>query len=120
MEIKNILGYELGAHMRLIHEKNQRPKISCYCTFKDVSAALSVRSGIISQRTQKIIQQPTIGKKAFFVLSWYCSVNFFNEMLMHYITLWRQRHGAIVSLAKVNTSLLIFSDMPTFFLICDL
>ncbi len=34
MEIKNILGYELGAHMRLIHEKNQRPKISCYCTFK--------------------------------------------------------------------------------------
>jgi hypothetical protein len=34
MEIKNILGYELGAHMRLIQEKNQRPKISCYCTFK--------------------------------------------------------------------------------------
>jgi hypothetical protein len=34
MEIKNILGQELGAHMRLIHEKNQRPKISCYCTFK--------------------------------------------------------------------------------------
>ncbi len=34
MEIKNILGHELGAHMRLIHEKNQRPKISCYCTFK--------------------------------------------------------------------------------------
>ncbi len=28
------LGYELGAHMGSIHEKNQRPKISCYCTFK--------------------------------------------------------------------------------------
>jgi hypothetical protein len=27
MEIKNILGHELGTHMRLIHEKNQRPKI---------------------------------------------------------------------------------------------
>jgi hypothetical protein len=34
MEIKNILGHELGAHMRFIHEKNQRPKISCSCTFK--------------------------------------------------------------------------------------
>jgi hypothetical protein len=34
MEINNILEHELGAHMRLIHEKNQRPKISCYCTFK--------------------------------------------------------------------------------------
>jgi hypothetical protein len=33
IKIKNILGNELGAHMRLIHEKNQRPKISCYCTF---------------------------------------------------------------------------------------
>jgi hypothetical protein len=32
-EIKNILGHELGAHMRLIHEKNQRPNFSCYCTF---------------------------------------------------------------------------------------
>jgi hypothetical protein len=35
-EIKNILGHESGAHMRLIHEKNQRSKISCYCTFKQV------------------------------------------------------------------------------------
>jgi hypothetical protein len=34
METKNILGHELGAHMTLVHEKNQRPKISCYCTFK--------------------------------------------------------------------------------------
>jgi hypothetical protein len=34
-EIKNILGYESGAHMGLIHEKNWRPKISCYCPFKD-------------------------------------------------------------------------------------
>jgi hypothetical protein len=33
-EIKNILEHESGAHMGLIHEKNQRPKISCYCTFK--------------------------------------------------------------------------------------
>jgi hypothetical protein len=37
MEIKNILGHELGAHMRLIHEKNQRPKISCYYTFNNNS-----------------------------------------------------------------------------------
>jgi hypothetical protein len=34
IEIKNILEHESGAHMGLIHEKNQRPKISCYCTFK--------------------------------------------------------------------------------------
>ncbi len=33
IEIKNILEHESGAHMGLIHEKNQRPKISCYCTF---------------------------------------------------------------------------------------
>ncbi len=35
IEIKNILEHESGAHMGLIHEKNQRPKISCYCTFKE-------------------------------------------------------------------------------------
>ncbi len=34
IEIKNILEHESGAHMGSIHEKNQRPKISCYCTFK--------------------------------------------------------------------------------------
>jgi hypothetical protein len=34
IEIKNILEHESGAHLGLIHEKNQRPKISCYCTFK--------------------------------------------------------------------------------------
>jgi hypothetical protein len=33
IEIKNISVHESGAHMGLIHEKNQRPKISCYCTF---------------------------------------------------------------------------------------
>ncbi len=33
-ELENVLGYELGAHMGSIHEKNQGPKISCYCTFK--------------------------------------------------------------------------------------
>jgi hypothetical protein len=33
-EFENILGYEKGAHMGSIHEKNQRPKISCYCPFK--------------------------------------------------------------------------------------
>jgi hypothetical protein len=33
-EFEKVLGCELGAHMGLIHEKNQRPKISCYCTFK--------------------------------------------------------------------------------------
>ncbi len=33
IEIKNILEHESGAHMGLIHEKNQRPKISCSCTF---------------------------------------------------------------------------------------
>jgi hypothetical protein len=32
MDIKNISGDESGAHMGLIHEKKQRPKISCYCT----------------------------------------------------------------------------------------
>ncbi len=29
MEIKNNLGHESGAHMGLIHENNQRPKILC-------------------------------------------------------------------------------------------
>jgi hypothetical protein len=33
-ELKNVLGYESGALMRSIHEKNQRQKISCYCTSK--------------------------------------------------------------------------------------
>ncbi len=33
IEIKNILEHESGAHVGLIHEKNQRPKILCYCTF---------------------------------------------------------------------------------------
>jgi hypothetical protein len=33
-EFENVLGYELGAHMGSFHEKNQGPKISCYCTFK--------------------------------------------------------------------------------------
>ncbi len=35
-EFENVLGYELGAHMGSIHEKNQGPKISCYCTFKQI------------------------------------------------------------------------------------
>jgi hypothetical protein len=34
IEMKNILGHESGAQMGLIHEKKQRPKISCNCTFK--------------------------------------------------------------------------------------
>jgi hypothetical protein len=34
-EFEIVLGYESGAHMGSIHEKkNQRPKISCYYTFK--------------------------------------------------------------------------------------
>jgi hypothetical protein len=33
-EFEKVVGYELGAHMGSIHEKNQRPKISCHCTFK--------------------------------------------------------------------------------------
>jgi hypothetical protein len=36
IEIKNIFEHESGAHMRWIHEKNQRPKISCCCTFKKI------------------------------------------------------------------------------------
>jgi hypothetical protein len=35
IEIKNILEHESGAHMGLIQKKNPRPKISCYCTFKE-------------------------------------------------------------------------------------
>jgi hypothetical protein len=38
-EFENVLGYELGAHIGSIHEKNQGPKISCYCTFKAVVEA---------------------------------------------------------------------------------
>ncbi len=30
--------------MGLIHEKNQRPKISCYCTFKGPSGSSPLRS----------------------------------------------------------------------------
>ncbi len=33
-EFEIVLGYEFGAHMGSIHEKNQGPKISCFCTFK--------------------------------------------------------------------------------------
>ncbi len=33
-EFDDVLGYESGAHMGSIHEKNQMPKISCYRTFK--------------------------------------------------------------------------------------
>jgi hypothetical protein len=42
-EFEEVLGYELGAHMGSIHEKNQRPKISCYCTFK--GQVLDIRMG---------------------------------------------------------------------------
>jgi hypothetical protein len=51
MEIKNILGHELEAHMGLIYEKKQRLKISCYCTFNApmglgaLSAVLKYNSG---------------------------------------------------------------------------
>jgi hypothetical protein len=34
IEFENILGYESEAQMWLIDKKNQRLKISCYCTFK--------------------------------------------------------------------------------------
>jgi hypothetical protein len=44
IEIKNILEHESGVHMGLIHEKNQRPKISCYCTFKDSSPMLILKT----------------------------------------------------------------------------
>jgi hypothetical protein len=33
IEIQNILEHESGVHMGLICEKNQRPKILCYCSF---------------------------------------------------------------------------------------
>jgi hypothetical protein len=33
-EFENILGYESGAQMGLIDEKNQQSKISCYCPFQ--------------------------------------------------------------------------------------
>ncbi len=39
-EFENVSGYELGAHMESIHEKNQGPKISCYCTFNILWALL--------------------------------------------------------------------------------
>jgi hypothetical protein len=32
-EFENVIGFELRAHMGSIREKNQGPKISCYCTF---------------------------------------------------------------------------------------
>jgi hypothetical protein len=35
-----VLGSESWAHMGSIHEKNQRPKISCYCTFNQYLLAL--------------------------------------------------------------------------------
>ncbi len=44
IEIKNIFRHESGAHMGLIHEKNQRPKISCYCTFKSEPSLASLFS----------------------------------------------------------------------------
>jgi hypothetical protein len=43
-EFENVLGYELGAHMGLIHENNQGPKISCYCTFKALKMKRNIES----------------------------------------------------------------------------
>jgi hypothetical protein len=40
-EFNNVFGYELGANKGSIHEKNQEPKISCYCTFKGQSKCLN-------------------------------------------------------------------------------
>jgi hypothetical protein len=42
MDIENILGHKSAAHMGLIHEEKQRPKISCYCTFLAVYSDFSV------------------------------------------------------------------------------
>jgi hypothetical protein len=48
-EFENVLGYELGVHMGSIHEKNQTPKISCFCTFKEiVGGAHVVTTGMTS------------------------------------------------------------------------
>jgi hypothetical protein len=46
IEIKTILEHESRAHMGLIHEKNQRPKISCYCTFKCAISPLFLASRV--------------------------------------------------------------------------
>jgi hypothetical protein len=58
MEIKNILGHESGAHMGLIHEKNQRPKISCYSTFNpclfDYSTNISILCSSATKRTREL------------------------------------------------------------------
>jgi hypothetical protein len=59
MEIKNILGHELGAHMRLIHGKKQRPKISCYCTFK-LSYFLTTKSNVLLLSLVKKIYCPNL------------------------------------------------------------
>jgi hypothetical protein len=53
-EIKNILGHESGAYMRLIHEKNQRPKIACYCTFKVKGNLLLKEKNPVQRLRQKL------------------------------------------------------------------
>ncbi len=55
IEIKNILGHELGAHMRLIHEKNQRPKISCYCTFKQLEFLTESSQNMLKLKYRKTV-----------------------------------------------------------------
>jgi hypothetical protein len=49
-EFENVSGYELGAHMGSVHEKNQGPNISCYCTFKATKCCLSISMGLSLQR----------------------------------------------------------------------
>jgi hypothetical protein len=56
MDIKNILVHESAAHMGLIHEEKQRPKISCYYTFKGQSQKKWIK--IFSQENaRKIINR---------------------------------------------------------------
>jgi hypothetical protein len=52
-EFENNLGYESGIHMGSIHEKNKRPKISCYCPFNVEGNSLG--AFLLLKKTRKVL-----------------------------------------------------------------
>jgi hypothetical protein len=54
-EFENVSGYELGAHMGSIHEKNEGPKISSYCTFKETVGSPLQYNTQVSGRMKRVV-----------------------------------------------------------------
>jgi hypothetical protein len=92
-EFKNNLGYDSVVDIGWIHEKNQRPEISCYCPFKGSFMEDSAKSSyytvhlssgstvcFMSQRSMLRAQGCNYGKLVFLI----------SALLLHY-TLKREQ-----------------------------